>query len=60
MNLDLEHVDGSGVPGIMSSSSLVRENCPEQEQCGPEDGYSVGKNPTYAHTGSVRLVCTGT
>ena len=43
MNLDLEHVDGSGVPGIMSSSSLVRENCPEQEQCGSDDGYSIGQ-----------------
>ena len=36
-------MDGSGVPGTMSHSSLVKENCPEQEWCRPEDGYSVGQ-----------------
>ena len=40
---DLEPVDGSGVPGTMSRSSLVSENCPEQERYGPEDGYSAGQ-----------------
>ena len=40
-------MDGSGVPGTMSRSSLVRENCPEQERYGPEDGYSAGQE-SYA------------
>ena len=37
------------VPGTRSRSFLLRENCPGQERQGPEDGYSVDKNPTYAH-----------
>ena len=44
---EFEHVDGSGVPGAMSLSSLVSEKCPGQEQCGPDVGYATGKHPSY-------------
>ena len=36
-------MDSSGVPGTKSRSFLVCEKCPDQELCGPEDGYSVGQ-----------------
>ena len=59
-DLDLEHEGGSGVPRFKSRNSLVSENCPGQDLSRPEDGYAVGKNPTYALTGSFRLECIGT
>ena len=42
LDLDLEHVAGSGVPGTKSHSSLVSKKCPGQELCGPENGQTVG------------------
>ena len=36
-------MDGLGEPWTKSRSFLVCEKCPDQELCGPEDGYSVGQ-----------------
>ena len=41
--LDLERVDGSGVLGTKSPSSLVSEKSPGQELNEPEDECSVGQ-----------------
>ena len=48
----LEHVDGSGVPGTKSCSSLITENCPGQDLCWPEDGYVLGQE-SYIYTSGV-------
>ena len=40
-------MDGSGVPGTKSLSSLVSENCPGQERCGSDGGYAVSKDLSY-------------
>ena len=46
-------MDGSGVPGTKSRNSLVSENCPGQDLCGPEDGYAVGQE-SYICTYRIR------
>ena len=46
-------MDGSGILGTMSRSSLVREKCPEQERCGPEDGYTAGQK-SFIYSNRIR------
>ena len=55
-NFEFDQVCGSGEPGTMSRTSLLREKCPGREQEWPDVGSDAYRISHAGNTGAAKLL----